>query len=195
MAQRNRGVTLTEIVVVVSIFTLILVAFAYNYQRFLDQQRFNADFEQIVSIIRDAHTRTLSSRDESGQGGRQYGIFVLDPVSVELEYVDPANGGAVPCTQAACGYAQQNPFTVSSATTIRVPKFIDGATSTVNTYKKYIFYKRISGGAQLKQDDESFLDVPTSGTVPPTITVVSTRISGLQRSIKIYPTGLLEITN
>lgn len=69
--KNNAGFTLVELLVVITIISLLTVATISIFVRFRNNQAFSKDREMIVSVLRDARNQTLTSKDSS-----QYGVHV-----------------------------------------------------------------------------------------------------------------------
>ena len=190
--NKNKGFTLLEMVIVVSILGILVSIGITTYARALDQQMVNNDVELIVSAIQRARTFTLASRDPGSLGvsgipnaneGRRYGIYfdtAANPDAYVIFYGDDTQGYDV------TREIERVPLifvSVSSVTILCNPPPL-GCTGDENS----IIFKRLTGDALTKNDATFPFLSPYA-----TITIQSNRSTSLTRQIKAYPTGIVEV--
>lgn len=64
----NRGISLIEILVVVSILAIIVAIVVPNFSKFHNQQALRNTTEDVISLLNEARNNTISSKDSNTYG-------------------------------------------------------------------------------------------------------------------------------
>lgn len=184
----NKGFSLYEMIAVVAITLVIMTGFAYNYQKFLDQQVLNKDLEDVVSMIRSAHTQTVSSYGgAAGTDVRRYGIYFGDKNSAPPNYVALFYGDSYTTPGAITKELYLNPTVeIVSAT---LPS--SSVSTRTNDNLKTAFFELISGNIVVKHDNNTFAPLGAAGGV----IVLRSKPQNIQRTITLLSTGLIKVSN
>lgn len=172
--KRKKGFSLVEIVVIAGIISVVTSILTVSYKNFLNNQRLNAAVEGTVSMIQKARERTLSSRDESGGSGKQYGVrFNISPTNT----VQLISGGSVVTDSGTAGPIEETTFQMADGITLQ------SVTITPDPGgNKDIIFKRVSG------------DVTNSaGTAITTNVLIVLQSSSGSRTIQVGPAGIVEV--
>lgn len=181
--KRKNGFSLVEIVIIAGIISVVTSILTVSYKNFLNNQRLNAAVEGTVSMIQKARERTLSSRDESGGSGKQYGVrFNISSVGGGLantiQLLDKTTGNEV-VDLGTAGPAEEVRFTMPGGITIQVITVPAASGNSTDVY-----FKRISGDAVSSTDSPiligAYVDLLVSS-------------SGKTKRIWITPTGIIEV--
>ncbi len=107
MTNQKRGLSLVEILVVVSIITIIMSVTLFSYRSFTDRLAVSGASQEVSVAVRQAQTYGVSVKGTmSGSFGYAYGVFfdTTDPHAYYLFVDKNANGkydGNTNCAQSA----------------------------------------------------------------------------------------------
>ena len=161
----KKGFTLAEIVIVVSVVSIITAIVGRGLSSALSQQMLNNDVERVVSAIQRARSYTLASRGNQSGTGRRYGVS-FDTTTDPDQFVI-------------------YDYSTSESSEVETQKLSE---STFSSSQKILF-TRLTGVVQEPGAGGSFVDIHQNIS----ITLTSKRQPTLKRDIVISLTGVVEI--
>ncbi len=141
----NKGFTLVELLIAVSILVIITAATIPNFNTFITSQNLLQAREEVKNGIRDAQNRAITGVD-SNSTYTWWGIKFVNNGSTNATY----QIGKTTCTQASC----PNGPGVTECTTLSTIDVISSvlpgdATFAITTSPSCIFYKMVSGDVSM----------------------------------------------
>ncbi len=85
---RARGFTLLEILIVISILTIITSIFLLDYRRHNQQIALERGSQLVALLLRDAETRALSIQEADGSFDNSFGVHFVDNSDQYILFVD-----------------------------------------------------------------------------------------------------------
>jgi prepilin-type N-terminal cleavage/methylation domain-containing protein len=93
--MKNKGFTVLEIIIVITLMTLLMTFVVMSFKKFNSQQALNKATGVVVTVLNQARTLTLASK-----GNSQYGVHI-DPTRIVLftgASYSAANSSNIPIT-------------------------------------------------------------------------------------------------